>query len=95
MRVRNLTLLECEYLGRWTEAADRECPCKPCYHPHDYGGPVTIYSKGGKRHVEHETKMRCRTRECGRCPDPEPTPIHKPPASKRAAQRCKRCGAAL
>lgn len=37
MKVRNKLLNKKEYKGRFTEASDKMCPCRPCYNPHDCG----------------------------------------------------------
>lgn len=81
MRVRDKTLKQSEYKGRWTDASDRECPCRPCYNAHDCG-----YSTYGG----HVVRMMCASRENGGCgTKPEPQHIY----SGSRGYVCKRCGA--
>lgn len=93
MRVRDLTLPKTDYKGRLTDAADDLCPCRPCWHPHDCGHGGVEYLPGGRQRGKWVTRMECATRWNGGCPQAQPPPVHVPPASKRAAQVCKRCGA--
>lgn len=79
--VRNKMFSQSEYKGRETDAYDIECPCRSCYHPHDFG-----YVSQEKGYIQ---QMRCLTREQGSCPDIIPTPEHI--YSKRG-YKCKRCG---
>ncbi len=69
MRVRDKLLPKSEYLGRPTEACDRQCPCRPCFHPHDCG------------HIDFNGKwivnMRCVTRDNSGCPNIKPAPEHR------------------
>lgn len=82
MKVRDRTMLRTEYKGRETDACERECPCRPCYCPHDWGRP------GWDGKVV--SRMVCNTRENNGCPSPQPEPQHVY-VSDRAVV-CKRCG---
>ena len=69
MKVRNCLISKKEYKGRWTEAKDEHCPCRPCYNAHDCGETMT-----GPYGLEWKTRMECATRwsyGCGDYPDPE------------------------
>jgi len=80
MLVRNKQYKVSDYLGRWTDAADKECPCRPCYHPHDFGYRV---------HDGYKVRMVCLSRERGGCPDVKPEPEH---VYTKYGKVCKRCG---
>jgi len=93
VKIRNRLLNEKEYKGRWTEAADKFCPCRRCYNAHDCG-----YTGGdGKRVIV----MQCATRYNSGCPTRIRgellIPIHiirsKWEYRKKGQTRvCKRCG---
>jgi len=88
MKVRDRTMLVSEYRGQWTEASDKECPCRPCYNPHDCG-----YSRTGPNKTNvWVARIECATRWNGGCPSPKPEPQHIY-RSKRGRERyCRRCG---
>ena len=81
MLVRNKMLDKAEYKGRPTEASNRDCPCKPCYSPHDCG------------YIAHDGKwvarMVCLTRHSRGCPA-ERVPIHVYTSVR--GKVCLRCG---
>jgi len=66
--------------GRPCEAMDRECPCRPCYQPHDIRG---INSQG-----KVESRIRCITRDNHGCPDDRQA-VH---TYARTGYVCKGCG---
>ena len=80
MIVRDKTFSLSEWKGRWTDASDAECPCRKCYHPHDYG-----YST----QTGHKVEMMCLSRERGGCPNVKPIPEH---VYTKYGKVCKRCG---
>lgn len=80
MLVRDKTRNILEWGGRWTDASDSECPCRSCYHPHDYG-----YST----QIGHVVRMLCLSREQGGYPNGKPTPEH---VYTKNGKVCKRCG---
>lgn len=83
MKVRDLTLSIKEYKGRWTDACEEVCPCRPCYNAHDCG--YSQHAGFGKTvWIEH---MECATRHSFGCGE-KPEPQHK--LNKRG--RCKQCG---
>lgn len=94
MKVRDKTLKPSEYKGRWTDASDELCPCRPCFNAHDCGKPKPIYKNGV--HVSNDyaagRDMQCATRWNSGCPDPKPTPEHVYVSER--AKVCKRCGRA-
>ena len=81
MLVRNKQYKFSDVLGGWTDALNEECPCRPCYHPHDYG-----YSTNSDGYC---VWMRCLTREQGNCPNITPEPEH---VYTKKGNVCKRCG---
>ena len=80
MQVRDKRFKLSEWNGRWTDASDRQCPCRWCYHPHDFGYST---QRG------YKVRMLCLTREHGRCPDVIPKPDH---IYTKYGKVCKRCG---
>lgn len=80
MEVRNRLFKLADPLGRLTDATDEECPCRPCFHPHDFGYRP---QQGG-----YIIQMRCLTREKGGCPTEKPAPEH----FYTKSGTCKRCG---
>lgn len=79
MKVRDHTLALTEYKGRWTEASDVACPCRPCYNAHDCGWR----DNQGK----WTQRMECATRESSGCPSPQPEPAH----DLNRVRNCRRC----
>ncbi len=90
MKVRDKTQPRNTYGGALTEASDRICPCRPCYHPHDWKTPVPVYKNGKHITNKYTPDFRCCTRENNGCPNPIPDPQHKYVSDK--ALVCKRCG---
>jgi hypothetical protein len=91
MKVRDRLLDKREYKGRLTEAADKICPCRVCWNPHDCG-----YRGGNGKWM---TVMRCVTNYKSGCPHDInkklPRPIHIVRAkagSKGQTRICLRCG---
>lgn len=91
MKVRNRLLDKREYKGRLTEVADKMCPCRVCWNPHDCG-----YRAGNGKWI---TVMRCVTNYKSGCPFDAnkelPRPIHiiRAKAGRRGQTRiCLRCG---
>lgn len=80
MQVRDKTLKLSEWNGRWTDASDAQCPCRSCYHPHEYG-----YST----QTGYKVRMTCLSRERGGCPNVKPEPEH---VYTKYGKVCKRCG---
>jgi len=89
MTVRDHTLKPSEYNGRPCEAADELCPCRSCFHPHDFGHYTTEYLKDGRQKSVWIPRMRCLTRERGGCPTPTPPPEHVTRQGDR--KNCRRC----
>ena len=83
MKVRNHIKLVSEYKGRWTDASDAECPCRPCFSPHDCG----FRASSGKWVIS----MECSTRYNSGCPDPIPEPQHI--FKNKNSRKCVRCQA--
>jgi len=83
MLVRDRSKPKRDYKGRPTEAAGVECPCRPCWHPHDCGH-IRPGGVGG-----WVTRMECATRFNNGCPDPMPEPQHD---FGKARVFCRRCG---
>ena len=81
MKVRNKQYPVSDSYGRWTDAYDEVCPCRSCYHPHNFGYSSQV---GG-----HIIEMRCLTRELGGCPDILPMADH---IYTKYGAVCKRCG---
>ncbi len=81
MIVRNRLVKSDNYNGMPTSASDVDCPCKPCYRPHDVG---FVLPSG--RHVKN---VVCLTRHNRGCPDAEVVSEHV--WGKTGI--CKRCGA--
>lgn len=79
MRVRNKLEPIDSWNGRPTEARDTACPCRKCYHPHDW-------RTSGAQPID----MRCLTRENWGCPNVDNEPVHVFSPYSRV---CKRCGA--
>jgi len=91
MKVRDRLLDKREYKGRLTGAADKMCPCRVCWNPHDCG-----YRGGNGRWI---MVMRCVTNYKSGCPHdinkelPRPTHIIRAKAGGRGQTRiCLRCG---
>jgi hypothetical protein len=71
--VRDSTIPKAEYKGRVTWAADRVCPCRPCYSPHDCGGYYGMSCVENHNHgcpypkpeTNHILNKRKRCRRCG------------------------------
>lgn len=80
MQVRNKQYKVSDHLGSWTDASDEECPCRSCFHPHDFG--FNLISG-------YKVLMLCMTRERGGCPDIIPEPEH---VYTKNGKVCKRCG---
>ena len=80
--VRNRTLPITDYDGRPTEASNTECPCRSCYHPHNFTKDSYNYFRN--------PVMMCLTRENGGCPKPQPASVHIYTSSYGLV--CKRCG---
>lgn len=86
MKVRDKTLSIRDYKGRWTEASDGSCPCRPCY----YAWECCTRRPGG---WEWDIKMGCRTRFNYGCPhieDPQRWPRHM--LRTLRSMICIRCG---
>ncbi|OPZ82971.1 MAG: hypothetical protein BWY76_02505 [bacterium ADurb.Bin429] len=80
---------------RPTRVVDKDCPCRPCYHPHDFGE--------SDHTGNHYPDLRCATNCNHGCPTPNagkvnalghpilpyPTPEHVYSGRGRV---CKRCG---
>lgn len=80
MRVRDLTKKLTEYKGQFVDGAlDQACPCRPCYHPHDFS---YVRTDGVK-----VKRFLCLTNYAKGCPTPLPEPNH---IFKKG--RCSRCG---
>jgi len=60
VKVRDWLLDKREYKGRLAEAADKMCPCRACWNPHDCG-----YRAGNGKWI---TVMRCVTNYKSGCP---------------------------
>jgi len=91
MKIRNRLLDKREYKGRLTGAADKMCPCRVCWNPHDCG-----YRAGNGKWI---TVMRCVTNYKSGCPfdinKELPRPIHviRAKAGRKGQTRiCLRCG---
>ena len=82
MLVRDKTLGPRDYKGRFTDARDSSCPCRPCFNAHDCGRLNTM--------GQWTRDMQCATRYNGGCPNPAPTPEH---VFVKRGWACKRCGA--
>ena len=80
MLVRNRQLKSSEPMGRWTDALDGECPCRLCYHPHDFGHSLNS---------GYKVQMVCLTRANEGCPNIILEPQH---LFTKSARYCKRCG---
>ena len=78
-QVRDKTVNISEWNGKWTDASDNVCPCRPCYHPHDFG-----YST----QTGYKVRIVCLSREHGGCPDVKPEPEH---VYTKHGKVCKRC----
>lgn len=89
MQVRDMTLGVWEYKGKWTQASDSMCPCRPCYNAHDCGRNETRYTRAGEPYREWAPRMECATRYNDGCPDPMPEPVH---VFGKRGRLCKRCG---
>ena len=81
MLIRDRTLNRTEYKGRWTDARDGQCPCRPCFNAHNC-------QRDPERYYSHPD-MRCATRENGGCPQPIPEAIH---VYRVMGKVCRRCG---
>lgn len=91
MKVRDRLLNKGEYKGRLTEAADKMCPCRVCWNPHDCG-----YRGGNGKWM---TVMRCVTNYKSGCPHdiikrlPKPIHVIRAKAGGKGQTRiCLRCG---
>lgn len=84
IKVRDLTNPISDYKGHLCWAVDKNCPCKPCFCPHDCHPPNPAYSK--KKYSE---VFDCVTNWNRGCPSPHPEPEHIYIGSSR---RCVRCG---
>jgi hypothetical protein len=85
LQVKDFTIPEKEYKGRWTEARDESCPCRSWFSAHDCGH----YRNVADNKVEWVVNMQCATRwnsGCEECLKEEPVHV----ANKRG-NRCKRC----
>jgi hypothetical protein len=89
MKVRDHTKKASEYQGQPTKAANSFCPCRPCYHPHDWKTPVPVYKGGVHVTNNYPPDMRCCTRENHGCPQPIPEPEHIFSAKGTVCMRCK------
>ena len=78
--VRNKLLRVSDFRGRWTDACDSECPCRSCYHPHDYSIRLS---------TGFEVRMLCLSRANEGCSDILPVPQH---IFTKRGKFCKRCG---
>ena len=83
MKVRNHIKLVSEYKGRWADASDADCPCRPCWSPHDCG----YRGRDGKMIVD----MQCAHRYNQGCPNPKPEPHHY--FKSERSYVCARCKA--
>jgi hypothetical protein len=79
MIVRNRLFKKNELLGMDTDASDEKCPCRKCYHPHDFGYRLST--------GEMVKRIVCLYREQFGCPSPKPIPDHVLGKNKK----CKRC----
>ena len=88
MRVRDKTVPVSEYKGQWTDTSDAECPCRPCYNPHDCG-----YYRNGPNNTRVWVKnVVCATRYNSGCPSPKPEPRHIYQSKRGREKYCVRCG---
>ena len=79
MKVRDHTKKLSEYKGRWTDASDAACPCRPCYNAHNCSSdPRTYWEK---------PLMSCATRWNHGCPSSTPEPEH----DLNRQRYCRRC----
>lgn len=86
MQVKDFTIPEKEYKGKWTEARGEDCPCRPSFNAHDCG--YYTWSSGGKR--VWKIHMECATRwnnGCDECLKEEP--VHIPNKKNTMCKRCK------
>ena len=82
VKYRDLALSKTEYKGRPTEAIDAFCPCRPCWHPHDFG----YLDRQGKWIM----RMCCATNCKNGCPPVERRQaVHTFHVEKR---KCVHCG---
>lgn len=70
-----------DYNDKMAFAANKDCPCRPCFHIHDF---QYINSQG---HVVHDYK--CQQNANHGCPYPTPEAVHD--FGKRR-KTCSRCG---
>ncbi|MBA7571789.1 hypothetical protein ES695_16020 [Candidatus Atribacteria bacterium 1244-E10-H5-B2] len=91
MKVRDRLLNKREYKGQLTVVADKMCPCRICYNPHDCG----FRGSDGK----WITVMRCLTNHNNGCPHdiikrlPKPIHVIRAKAGGKGQTRiCLRCG---
>ena len=91
MLARDRTKPKTEYQGRPTQVLEACCPCRSCFHPHDWKTPVPVYTNGQHVDNRYPPDMRCATRENRGCQDSKPEPVHVY-ASVRS-RVCGRCGA--
>lgn len=85
MKVKDFTISEKEYKGRWTEARGEDCPCRLSFNAHDCGH----YTYTDINKSTWVVKMECATRwnnGCAECLKEEP--VHIP---NKKNTRCKRC----
>ena len=93
MQVRDRTKKLSEYKGRWTDAYESVCPCRPCYNAHDCGHQSRVYNRDGVwSDIEHIVRMECATRYNYGCPHPMKAAEHMFPVTRTGY--CRRCAAA-
>lgn len=80
LEVRDYTKKLSEYKGRWTYALELDCPCRPCYNPHDCGY---------RNHKQWIMEMRCLTNYKRGCPTNMPKPQHI--VKTKRQRKCLRC----
>jgi hypothetical protein len=83
MEARNRELDKGDYKGRMTQCIAADCPCKPCWNPHDCGGYGT--RNGVYQHIPY---MACLTNWVSGCPEAD----ERKPEHKIVRGRCVRCG---
>lgn len=80
---RDKTKLKTEYKGHECYVVDYDCPCRPCYNPHDCAPPNPAFSR-----KVHSDVFHCATNWNSGCPYPRPEPVH----ILNRQHKCKRCG---
>jgi hypothetical protein len=78
--VRDRALKKSDYKGHEVPGVDKNCPCRPCYNPHDCG-----YLDSQAHWI---SRFHCATNWDRGCPPALPEPKHEVPDGHRVCIHC-------